>query len=376
MVLAEPNFQSISKSQFVRICFWNWILVETKPLEFLLSQPKLKVGGLLTKRFGGFLANEFLHVIIQILIKSQAWKITWQDGTVHPAAKLLAKSQTLNFAARSIFWTGSWELTNQILILLGGPQFLILVGARQKIFDFGWWPTKIIEIGRWATIVEILVGGQPKFLKFVGEQPFPKFWSVANHNFRNWLVSNHFSKFGRWPTKFFENGWWPTNLFFYFFCTKSELCTLIFAKIEAVHTYFQLFLTMCTLILANLQVCTLIKLNLVGGQPKFLKLVGEQPLLKFWSVANICFEIGRWATIFQILVGGQPFFWNWSVSSHFWKFGRWPTIIFEIGLWFFCQSIFLEKRWFCQNHIGQFEWEYRENIVEICVHSGKHRWPN
>ena len=103
MVLAEPNFQSISKNQFVRICFWNWILVETKPLEFLLSQPKLKFGGLLTKRFGGFLANEFLHVIIQILIKSQAWKTTWQDGTIQPAAKLLAKSQTLNFAARSIF---------------------------------------------------------------------------------------------------------------------------------------------------------------------------------------------------------------------------------------------------------------------------------
>ena len=73
---------------------------------------------------------------------------------------------------------------------------------------------------------------------------------------------------------------------FLFFCTKSELCTLNFAKIEAVHTYFQLFLNMCTLILANLQVCTLIKLNLVGGQPKFVKLVGEQPFLKFWSVAN------------------------------------------------------------------------------------------
>ena len=67
------------------------------------SQPKLKFGGLLTKRFGGFLANEFLHVIIQILIKSQAWKATWQDGTIQPAAKLLAKSQTLNFVARSIF---------------------------------------------------------------------------------------------------------------------------------------------------------------------------------------------------------------------------------------------------------------------------------
>ena len=67
------------------------------------SQPKLKFGGLLTKRFGGFLANEFLHGIIQILIKSQAWKTTWQDGTIQPAAKLLAKSQTLNFVARSIF---------------------------------------------------------------------------------------------------------------------------------------------------------------------------------------------------------------------------------------------------------------------------------
>ncbi len=39
MVLAEPNFQSISKNQFVHICFWNWILVETKPLEFLLQLP-------------------------------------------------------------------------------------------------------------------------------------------------------------------------------------------------------------------------------------------------------------------------------------------------------------------------------------------------
>ena len=51
------------------------------------SQPKLKFGGLLTKRFGGFLANEFLHVIIQILIKSQAWKTTWQDGTIQPGQK-------------------------------------------------------------------------------------------------------------------------------------------------------------------------------------------------------------------------------------------------------------------------------------------------
>ena len=74
------------------------------------SQAKLKLGGLLTKRFGGFLANEFLHVIIQILIKNQAWKTTWQDGTIQPAAKLKAKSQTLNFAARNIFWTGSWQL--------------------------------------------------------------------------------------------------------------------------------------------------------------------------------------------------------------------------------------------------------------------------
>ena len=75
---------------------------QTNSKNLVGSQAKLKLGGLLTKRFGGFLANEFPHVIIQILIKNQAWKTTWQDGTIQPAAKLKAKSQTLNFAARNI----------------------------------------------------------------------------------------------------------------------------------------------------------------------------------------------------------------------------------------------------------------------------------
>ena len=53
--------------------------------------------------------------------------------------------------------------------------FSQLTGVHTYQIEFGRWPTKIFEIGRWATIFEILVGGQPKFLKLVGEQPFSIF---------------------------------------------------------------------------------------------------------------------------------------------------------------------------------------------------------
>ena len=256
--------------------------------------------------------------------KLRVWLLAFSlaAGWIVPSCQVVFQDWFLN-KIWMITWRNSFARKPPNLFGQQTPKFQFCLATNQ-FFDFVWWPTKIFEIGRWATILEILVGGQQKFLKLVGEQPFLKFWSVANHNFWNWLVSNNFSNFGRWPTKFFENGWWPTNLFFYFFCPKSELCTLIFAKIEAVHTYFQLFLNMCTLILANLQVCTLIKLNLVGGQPKFLKLVGEQPFSKFWSVAN-------------------HNFWNWLVSNHFSNFGRWPTKFFKF--WLVANHFFEIGRW-------------------------------
>ena len=327
------------------ICFWNWILVETKPLEFLLQLPgpsseNVSSSKIESLTFGLSLAAGWIvpscQVVFQAWFLIKIWMITWRNSFARkPPNLLVSKPPSFNFA---------W-LPNKFLILFGGQrQFLKLVGEQpflkfwsaanqnfwnwsvsNHFWNFGRWPTIIFENGWWATIFQTLVGGQPNFWKWlvanqfvflfclhkfgavhtyfcqnrgcahlfsaifehvhtyfsqltgvhtyqiefgrwptkifqlVGEQPFSKFWSVANHNFWNWSVSNHFRNFGRWPTIIFEIGWWAT--------------------------IFQI---------------------LVGGQPFLLKLVGEQPFFKFWLVANHFFENGRWAAIFENLVRGQP----------------------------------------------------------------------
>ena len=161
------------------------------------------------------------QVVFQAWFLIKIWMITWRNSFARkPPNLLVSKPPSFNFA---------W-LPTKFLILFGGqPQFLKLVGE-QPFLKF------------WSV-------ANPFFLKLVGEQPILKFWSVANHNFWKWSVSNHFSNFGWWPTLSFWNwsvrnhfsnfGWWPTI---------------------------------------------------------FLKLVGEQPFLKIWSVANHNFW--NWFVIF------------------------------------------------------------------------------